>query len=437
MRPFWLILRLLKRAHEAGLIGFTKVEIGLFVITVLTDDDASFEMAFTNIREFRAAYDALSGKVAKNRFADERFRAKADMLNLKVDTFGDYADSNGRYALMSGLLTLRSNKLAVAESRLPYINALLTEQSRFVDDDKEYLAAYYDPEKPILPTDNMVFLRHETVMLSQQLRELRGQITGIIPSEYESMPSPVLPAAPTIIQYQAYEQELRNQLKQFREVQFYREQRMKLAEIAELLEDIRDDNLVGGMAYVPAYFEWAVWRLFLALNNIEGAISETRGFQIDEDMQPRHHARGGAADLRFTYADFCLVCEMTLMSGSRQFASEGEPVTRHVYKVAKETSKPVYGLFVTNKLDPNTADAFHKARYWHKWHTSIQTPIVALTTSQLITLIHHIQAQTLTMADIRSLLDQILDLQDVFEDGPSWVDAYSELFEAWTRQNPG
>ena len=63
---------------------------------------------------------------------------------------------------------------------------------------------------------------------------------------------------------------------------------MKLAEIAELLEDIRDDNLVGGMAYVPAYFEWAVWRLFLALNNIEGAISETRGFQIDEDMQPRH-----------------------------------------------------------------------------------------------------------------------------------------------------
>ena len=125
------------------------------------------------------------------------------------------------------------------------------------------------------------------------------------------------------------------------------------------------------------------------------------------------------------------------MSGSRQFASEGEPVTRHVYKVAKETSKPVYGLFVTNKLDPNTADAFHKARYWHKWHTSIQTPIVALTTSQLITLIHHIQAQTLTMADIRSLLDQILDLQDVFEDGPSWVDAYSELFEAWTRQNPG
>ena len=178
LRPFWLILRLLKRAHEAGLIGFTKVEIGLFVITVLTDDDASFEMAFTNIREFRAAYDALSGKVAKNRFADERFRAKADMLNLKVDTFGDYADSNGRYALMSGLLTLRSNKLAVAESRLPYINALLTEQSRFVDDDKEYLAAYYDPEKPILPTDNMVFLRHETVMLSQQLRELRGQITG-------------------------------------------------------------------------------------------------------------------------------------------------------------------------------------------------------------------------------------------------------------------
>lgn len=154
-------------------------------------------------------------------------------------------------------------------------------------------------------------------------------------------------------------------------------------------------------------------------------------------MRPAHHARGGAADLTFTYEDFQLVCEMTLTSGSRQFATEGEPVTRNVYTAITNSDRPVYRLFIANKLDPNTAEAFYKARYWRDWKTTpTPTPVVALETKQIVSLIHRMRSQPLTVENIKELLNNILELQDSCEDGPSWYKSYSELYETWSA-SPG
>src|SRR5260370_17744014 len=97
-------------------------------------------------------------------------------------------------------------------------------------------------------------------------------------------------------------------------------------------------------------------------------------------MNPIHHARGGAADLTFTYDKFIIVCEMTLTTGSRQFAVEGEPVTRHVFKAIENSgNKPVYALFVAEKVNPITFYAFHNALYWIHRTTSFTTPLFSLT----------------------------------------------------------
>ena len=237
---------------------------------------------------------------------------------------------------------------------------------------------------------------------------------------------------------QTYEIELRKQLRQLREIQFYHSQHSQaaLAEIEELLESIREGSLIGREIYAPAYFEWAIWRLFLAINALVGPISQTRGFNIDDDIHPTHHARGGAADLIFTYDTFKLVCEMTLTSGSRQFAVEGEPVTRHVFTAIESSGDtPVYGLFVTKKLDPNTADAFHQARYWRNRRDYISTPVIALEINQVIALVQRIQQQPVTAADIRVLLDRILQLQQTHPHGPAWYEAYSALYEQWVTSS--
>ena len=427
LRPFRLLLRFLKHAHDTGLVGLTIPEIGLYVITILDEeDDATFQAAFSNIQKFRTEYEHLHGRVAKTAFAKSLLKDVTEKLTLQQNTLEDYADSNSRYAFMTGLLTLRGNKLAISDARLPFVETILADGSPLLPDN-EYLQYFYAPELPSLPTDNLLFVKGETIKLKTQLIELATNLG-------EPVDLPAQPLWETLSDLQAYEIRLRDKLKQIREIQFYYAQRSTAAldEIEQLLEDIQDNTLIGKQLYAPAFFEWAIWRLFLAINSLVGPISSTRGFKVDEDINPVHHAQGGAADLTFTYETFKLVCEMTLATGSRQFAMEGEPVTRHVFKVMQQgDQKPVYGLFVANKLDPNTIDAFHKARYWKDFKTSIPTPIVALETKHVIALLQRMRTHQITAVDIQQLITMLLDIQVWHENGPSWYEAYTKLFEQW------
>jgi AlwI restriction endonuclease len=431
VRPLRLLLRFLKRAREENLIGLTKFEIALNVINVLDENDnTAFEEAMSNIKKFRADYNAITGKVNKNRFTNQKLVEAAAEVDLVPGSLLDYADSNGRYALITGLLTTHGNKLTLSDARLPVVEAILTDGTSPIPE-RDYLELFYNPNIPLLPTDDLLFLKDEIVNLEKRFVEL-ATLLG------ESAALPAEPTEMTISELQAYEIRLRDKLRDVREIQFYRNQcsATSLDEIKDLLEDINTGAkaFFGGSDYAPAFLEWAIWRLFLAIDEIVGPISRTRGFRIDEDINPVHHAKGGEADLTFTYDNFKLVCEMTLTSGSRQFVAEGEPVTRHIFK-AIETSdgKPVYGLFITKKLDPNTIDAFHKARYWKNYTSFVSTPVVALEIEQVLKLIERIKMQGVDATNFRELLDHILQLQDIHPYGPAWYKGYSKLYEQWVN----
>jgi hypothetical protein len=426
LRPFRLLLRFLLRMHQEKLIGLTHTEIGMYVIRLLDeDDDKAFEDAIVRIKVYREAYDRINGKVAKTVFARERLKEVASQVGLDYGTLKDYADSNGRYALMSGLLALRGNKLAIAETKVPFVDALLADGSTLMPD-ATYLEKFYDPNYPPLPADDIIFVRYE-------IKTLQERIKGVAQSINVAPNIPIPDDDTTLLKLQAYEIKLRNRLREVQEIQFYHMQRTPEAidEIEDLLESIES----GGFAsYAPAYLEWAIWRLFLAMNDLVGEISNTRGFQIDENMNPVHHAKGGVADLTLTYRDFKLVCEMTLANGSRQFAMEGEPVTRHVFKAIEASGdKPVYGVFVAKRLNPNTIDAFHNARYWKNYEKYIITPIVALEIKQLLKLVACLKYHSVSIADVRKLLDTILDMQKEFDNGPDWYNAYSRFYERWLK----
>lgn len=429
LRPFRLLLRFLQRAREENLVGLTKFEIALYVLTVLDEDDvAAFEQAIANIRKFRTEYTALTGKVNKNRFTNQKLEEVAKKIGLVAGSLLDYADSNGRYALITGLLTTHGNKLTISDARLSVVEAILADSTSLIPDE-DYLQGFYNPDLPLLPTDNVLFLHGEIVNLEKRFVELASRLG-------EPATLPAQPSGVTITELQGYEIRLRGLLRDVREIEFYRNQSSatSLDEVKDLLEDINSGTkaFFGGSDYAPAFLEWAIWRLFLAINEIVGPISKTRGFRIDEDINPIHHAKGGDADLTFTYDNFKLVCEMTLTSGSRQFVAEGEPVTRHVFKAIEASDgKPVYGLFIAKKLDPNTIDAFHKARYWRNFKNCVSTPVVALEIRHVLQLIEQVKTRSITSADLRELLDRILQLQDAYSHGPGWYEAYSQVYEQW------
>jgi hypothetical protein len=109
----------------------------------------------------------------------------------------------------------------------------------------------------------------------------------------------------------------------------------------------------------PAYLEWAVWRSFLAIDDIKSAIHETRRFPVDQDFKPRNTAPGGGSDLIFEFDSYVLVVEVTLTVSHRQMAVESEPVRRHTVQYKeKYPDKDVYCLFIAPSVDNNVAETF-------------------------------------------------------------------------------
>src|SRR5260363_162151 len=105
-----------------------------------------------------------------------------------------------------------------------------------------------------------------------------------------------------------------------------------------------------------------LWRAFLAINSLLNKPFDARRFKIAQDFLPVCTAPGNGPALLFEFDDYVIAVEVTLTDNSRQEASEGEPVRRHVADLAVHYAecpgKPVYGLFIANRIDSNTAETF-------------------------------------------------------------------------------
>ncbi len=139
-------------------------------------------------------------------------------------------------------------------------------------------------------------------------------------------------------------------------------------------------------AEAPAYFEWVLWRAFLAINSLANKPYEARRFKIDQDFLPVGTAPGNGPDLIFEFHDFVVVVEVTLTDNSRQEAAEGEPVRRHVADLVAQyggqSGKPVYGLFIANRIDSNTAETFRIGVWYTRTDDKMRLDIIPLTLTQ-------------------------------------------------------
>lgn len=134
----------------------------------------------------------------------------------------------------------------------------------------------------------------------------------------------------------------------------------------------------------PAYFEWIIWRAFLAINKLINPPQKARRFKVDQDFLPVAPAPGNGADLIFEFESFVLGVEVTLTENSRQEAAEGESVRRHIAQLVGEyapTKKPVYGLFSARRIDTNTIETFRSGT-WYSSDQRMSVNVVPLTVKQ-------------------------------------------------------
>jgi hypothetical protein len=367
---------------------------------------------------------------------EERLETYHD--SLRMSTLEDYADLTSRYLRKTGLFTIHGDKMAVIEDRLPLIEELLEEPPDFKEG-ADYLGDLWAGDTPRLPTDDVVFLKREI----RSLTELQEKVVEDYPELTLRLLAPPRARSSEPAELRAHAAALRQNVALLREIQFFHKQaeREQIEDILSTFDQIERRELLGGEAYRPAYYEWATWRLLLAVSSpkngrrfLEVLPEETRGFKVDLAMQPLHHAAAGAPDMVFPFRDYVLVAEVTLNTRENQWSAEGEPVPRHVGAVqAQQATRPVYGLFVAPVIEPNTALTFHRCRHYVNGKIC-DLAILPFTTAQLKDLARVGLRRSFGPEELLRLIERIDRLRLREADPLRWLSGISGCIAEWREE---
>ena len=390
-------------------------DFALFVQTSTPTD--GIENTVQKIVDFRVGREKARGNVkAYDRGFYERI---AEEIGRKANTLDDYADLSFRYLKATGLFRTADRGIALSPSRAQFSALLRDEKEAFLTD-KEYLHTLWLGAK--LPTDNAASSYAVVHDLVEQLCSRGVQMQ--------------LPAAETQLpDLEKKRHELEAMLLQLDEQEYANSQADKLDEIMAWLEAIPTRGSAklpdGGEVSIPkgegpAYLEWVIWRVFLAIDSLCNQPWEARRFQIDQDFLPVNCAPGGGPDMVFEFAEAVIVVEVTLTASSRQEAAEGESVRRHVAQYKERSDKPVYGLFIAVQIDSNTAHTFRSGDWYLPDDSKLSLDIVPLTLGDFGTFLASNRGR---LSGMPELLQQLMIecRAKANQDAPQWKESISSI----------
>ena len=371
--PLRIVLETLSLLEKKGYdSSISKEEMGTIVQLVTNIEDVP--VAVKRISEFRNQISSYNTPRQRRDFIREyREGYAAGTPTQSAETLMDYADSNFRYLKLTGLFVENGSKLRIAEHKKTMVQQILATPYQPIPS-SEYLHVLWNGSS--LPTDDQLQAVESIQSLLNFLREHGEEIA--VPNLWQM----------NVADLSQLRLELEDTWLKVLEKQYADKQVSEWKNIVEYLRalthPIRERSIIP-RGEAPAYLEWVLWRAFLAINSLVNKPWEARRFRIDEEFMPLGTAPGGGPDMIFEFEHFVLVVEVTLTSSSRQEAAEGEPVRRHIAQLYDEyysKGKRVYGLFIANNIDTNTAETFRIGVWYRADDSKMALDIVPLTLSQ-------------------------------------------------------
>ncbi len=422
----WTLKVLLAIEKETGSASVNFNEFAIYIQT--SDPSMQVEQIVSNILALRKRKEQST---AKKRFDSKAYAdAKIEQnYNYKANNYKDYGDMNIRYLRASGMFQRKGRGIGILQERHSLAVTLAAEQ--FSDEPllSRYQLLYNIPP---LPTDNIEGAREALASLQAVLK---SQKIIYDMAQYK---------LDTVSDINNARLNLQGLLDRDKEMAYANKQREQWEEISDYMElvmrrggsKVYDDGneILVPKDEVPAYLEWVIWRSFLAIDSLENKPYEVRSFNIDQDFFPVNTAGGGRADLVAEFED-CVVCgEVTLSSSSRQEAMEGEPVRRHVADLTEIYQKPVYGVFLANTVDTNTAETFRIGVWYLKDDTRITLQIVPFTLKQYNTLFRYMFESG--NASPKTLVNLILKCSETRHNltAPEWKQCIDNLVTDYVEQ---
>ena len=330
------------------------------------------------VDEILAIREERKGAENKKKYDRELINKKWGRYLKQEGNFRDYADMNIRYLVSAGIVKRAGRGITLS----PEYHSMAIELVKNVvstEPLKDRLTRLCKGAP--LPTDNQDMA---SKVLSDMIAELDHYKI-----EYE-MPDIPLDSAKNI---NLVRNALKKNIDRFKEEQYAIRQADEWQEIYEYMNLLivnngkekelgEDYSIKVPKSEAAAYLEWILWRAFLAIDHTVNKPYEARGFNIDQDYLPVGTAPGGGPDMIFEFEDCKIVVEVTMSTNSRQEAMEGEPVRRHVADLVMESDKPVYGVFIANKIDSNTAETFRIGVWYNQKDERLALKIVPFTLEQ-------------------------------------------------------
>ncbi len=372
--PLRIVLEIITGLERSGLEAWISMdEMASIVQLVRRIEDVGD--AVKRIGEFREKLTEIATLRERRAFINEIRESVASYLDSQqASTLKDYADTNFRYLKLTGLFVENGRRLIIADHKKTIVEQIVSQPYSPISDE-DYLETLWNGAK--LPTDSAP-QAIEAIEATIHLLERNG----------ESVTIPNLDEL-DVADLSHLRLQLEDDWLKVLEMQYAKRQPEEWEEILTYLRALTQSTRTSGglipQGEAPAYFEWALWRAFLAINSLVNKPWEARRFRIDQEFLPVGTAPGGGPDMIFEFDTFVLVAEVTLTTSSRQEAAEGEPVRRHVAQLVDHYSqqgKRVYGLFVANKVDTNTAETYRIGVWYRPDDSRMALDIVPLTLTQ-------------------------------------------------------
>ena len=414
----WVVAVMLEIEKQTGDTKLNFIEFATCVQTTTPLSDIS-----EVVKEILAIREERQNAENKKKYDRELVNKKWGRYLKAESNFKDYADMNIRYLVSAGIvkragrgITLSAEYHAMAIELVK--NVVSTEPL------KERLIKLCNGAP--LPTDNQDMA---SKVLSDMIAELDHYHI-----KYE-MPDIPLDSAKNI---NLVRNALKKNIDRFKEEQFALRQVNEWQEIYEYMnllivnngkeKELGEDYTIKvPKSEAAAYLEWVLWRAFLAIDHTVNKPYEARGFNIDQDYLPVGTAPGGGPDMIFEFEDCKIVVEVTMSTNSRQEAMEGEPVRRHVADLVMESTKPVYGVFIANKIDSNTAETFRIGVWYNQNDEKLALKIVPFTLEQFSEYFKYMfVSKNNTPVQFLSLFEKCF-ASKAMKEGPEWKKSIGEI----------
>lgn len=352
VKPYLEIFRLI---YELGTVSFDELMIFGMQLTHYN----KFEQVISEIKQYRrtkiyaeAGYKIFRGTYFRNViekiYQDDINKGKTktrESLDRSLDKFvktkasnmRDYADACFRYLRATGMVEIsqRGHSLSIMPEKKAEVEYFLQTVDRkpvYIDDEKKYKEYLFDTKIPVLYTD-------DRERLLKQVGEVIG-ITRDLSAETTDKLKDILEDAIVAKKTEIVNEQIRN-LKEYKDY----------ADVMTVFDDIKKNAFYDA----PLMLEWNAWR---AMTMLDGGDIKAN-LKLDDKGQPMSTAVGNMADIVCDYGDFVLAVEVTMQSGQKQYEMEGEPVSRHLAKLKKETGKEAFCLFIAPKINDSCIAYFY------------------------------------------------------------------------------